>query len=92
MWLIFGLAAIISAVCNLAFFLRKKDSSLFLFLSLSFTALTLCSLYGMDAAWVLRGDWSALEDVTPTMSQICWFLTFGSIILNGIPLLRKENR
>lgn len=89
MWLLFGLAAIAAAGCNLLWAAKGKDSRRFMFISLSFTALTLCATYSADARWVINQDWSALADVTPTMASSLWFCTIVSILLNGVTVFQK---
>ena len=90
MWIILGLSAIVTACLNLYCWNKGKEAKWFRFLSLSLTALTLCANYSHDAQWVIQQDWSALEDVVPTMSQYLWIMTGGSIFLNGISLLPKK--
>lgn len=90
MWIILGIGAIAAAICNVIWSMRKKDAKWFRFMSLSLTALTLCAFYGMDAAWVAGEDWSALMDVTPTMSKAVWVLTIASILINSVSLFEKK--
>lgn len=90
MWLLFGVAAIVTAALNLAWMAQNKETKWFRFASLSLTALTVCVFYSMDAKWVVHEDWSALMDVVPTMSKAVWVLTLGSIVLNGISLFQKK--
>ncbi len=92
MWLVFGTAAVVSAVLNIAWAARGKEPKWFRFVSLSATALTLCAFYDLHAAWVVKEDWSALADVVPTMRGMLWTLTILSIGLNGITLFRKSDR
>lgn len=92
MFLFFGLAALLSAMLNLLFAWSNRESKWFRFLSLSLTALTVCSLYSMNAAWVMKEDWSALIDVVPAVSQIIWFLVLASILLNGITLFKNGGK
>lgn len=54
------------------------------FLSLSFTALTVCALFAMEGQWIYEQDWAAIEDVTPATIKIAWIGTVSSILLNGI--------
>ena len=89
MWLLFGIAAIITALLNLAWTLRKRDPKWFRFISLACTAFTLCAFYTQTKGWALREDWSALMDVVPTLSNILWFLTITSVAVNSISLFQK---
>ena len=92
MWLLLGVAAIVTAICNVIWSARNQEAKWFRFISLSFTALTLCEFYGAGAAWVINEDWSALMDVLPTMSRTLWILTIGSILLNSISLFNKSDK
>lgn len=97
MWVLFGILAIITAICNLICTATGKESRYFMFISLSFTALTLCALYSVDAKWVINEDWSALSDVVPGMAKALWVCTIVSIAINSVSLLRcskdeKEKR
>lgn len=92
MWTVFGAIAILSAVCNLICMVKKKDTALFRFISLSATALTVCALYGLDAKWVAEKDWSAMMDVVPAMSKVMWICVIASIVINGISLFTKRRQ
>ncbi len=91
MWMILGLAAIITAILNLVRYSQNKDAKWFRYTSLSLTALTLCAFYSMDAKWILNEDWVALMDVVPTMSKALWVLTAASVLINGISLFKKND-
>ena len=92
MWMLFGVSAIVFAVWNVMFAVQKKNSEYLRFLSMAFTALTLCAFYHLEAQWVIHHDWSALEDTMPAMSKALWVLTILSILLNGSSLLDKKVR
>lgn len=92
MWIVLGVAAIITAILNLVWSSKNKDAKWFRYISLSLTALTLCAFYSMDAHWVIKEDWSTLMDVVPTMSKALWVLTIGSILINSISLFNKNDR
>lgn len=89
MWLIFGLIAIIAAIMNVIWTSRHREAELFRYISLSFTALTLCAFYSLAKQWVLTSAADQLLDVMPTLSYVLWFLTIASVLLNGICLLIK---
>ena len=91
MWMLFGISAIIMAALNVIWTIRHREAKWFRFISLSFTALTLCAFYSQANHWAVRGDSSALLDVVPTLSKVLWFLTIASIIINGISLLVKTD-
>lgn len=92
MWMILGVAAIVTAICNVSWTVKGKDAKWFQFASLSLTALTLCAFYSMDAQWILNEDWSALMDVTPTASKVLWGLTIISILMNSVSTFQKDSR
>lgn len=89
MWLLFGIAAIFTAALNVIQMLRHRDAKWFRFVSLSFTAFTLCAFLSEANGWVLLEDWSALMDVMPSGSAAMWFLTVASVGINSISLFQK---
>ena len=90
MWLFFGIIAVITAILNIIQAIRHRETKWFRFLSLSFTALTLCAFYTMANHWAAIGDSSALLDVMPTCSKVLWFLTAASILVNGLSLFANN--
>ena len=88
-WIIFGIAAIVTAIANMICLMLHKETKWFRFASLSLTALTLCTFYGLAAQIVLSEDWSGALDVIPTLSKPLWFLTGLSILLNSSSLFQK---
>ena len=92
MWVLFGIVAILTAILNIVWIVRRRETKWFRHVSLSFTALTLCAFYSQASYWAIVGDDSALLDVMPTLSKVLWFLTIASIIINGISLLAKSNQ
>ena len=90
MWLLFGVLAIVTAILNIDFSLKKKDNRWFMFLSLSLTALTVCTFYSDGAQRVIREDWGGLMDIMPTMSTALWVCVIASVLINGYPLLLKK--
>ena len=90
MWPVFGIAAIIAAILNLAFCFSGKETKYFRFASLSLTALTMCAMYSMVNNYVSAEDWSALMDVVPAMTKALWFLLIASILINGVSLFVKR--
>ena len=90
MWFVFGIGAIIAAGFNLIWTVAGKDAKWCRFISLSLTALTLCAFYCQAAVWVLQKDWSALEDVVPSMSVSLLVLALLSIALNSISLFKSK--
>lgn len=89
-WIIFGIAAIVTAIANMICLMLHKETKWFRFASLSLTALTLCAFYGLAGRIVLSEDWSAALDVIPALSRPLWFLTIVSILLNSFSLFIKK--
>lgn len=92
MWIILGVATVISTILNVIYSFKNQDAKWFRFTSLSLTALTLCSFYSMSTKWVLNEDWSALMDVDPFMSKLLWIFTIASILINSISLFKKNTK
>lgn len=90
MWVVLGIGAIVAAILNVVWTIRRMDAKWFRFISLSLTALTVCAEYSMVNAWVLKEDWSALMDVVPGMTGALWVLVMASIIINSISLFLKS--
>ena len=89
-WIVFGIAAIVTAIANIICLILHKETKWFRFASLALTALTLCAFYGLAAKIVLSEDWSGALDVIPTLSKPLWFLTIVSILLNSFSLFIKN--
>ena len=89
MWVICGILAILFAILNLYCMSKNKETKYFRFLSMAFTALTLCFNYAVDASWVVEENWGALIDTTPYMATYMFWCTIVSIVLNGITLVKK---
>lgn len=92
MWVLFGIIAIMTAILNIIWIVLHRETKWFRYISISFTALTLCAFYSQASHWVIIGDASALLDVMPTLSKVLWFLTIASIIINGISLILKSDK
>ncbi len=91
MYLLIGLAAIITAVINLIQAFRHRETKYFRFISMALTALTMCAFYSDAAQLVLIEDWSAMIDILPAVSKVLWFCVGSSIFLNGITLFGKKD-
>ena len=87
MWIILGLVAIVFMVLNIV--IRTQHGWLG-YISLAFTALTVCAFYQNAANFVAQEDFSALMDIVPTMSKILWVCTFISIVINSISLFKRK--
>ena len=90
MTLLFGVIAIIAAILNIIWTIRHRETKWFRFISLSFTALTLCAYYDLANQWVETKAADQLLDVMPTLSKVLWFLTICSIIINSVSLFKKN--
>lgn len=82
-WFLFGVSAIITAVVHVFAVSRQKAGQVWLFASLSFTALTVCALYSDAARRVVNEDWGGLMDIMPTMAGALWVCVIASILMNG---------
>ena len=87
MWILFGGIAVAFTFINLYIYKAGKSYKLAMAIGLSFTALTLCSVYTMVSEWVKLNDWTALLDVVPYMETALWVFTIMSIVLNITPIL-----
>lgn len=90
MWIIFGLAAIITAILNIMNF--KNKAKIFRFLSMSFTSLTVCAFYADGAGRVIEEDWSGLMDTMPTIAKALWLCAGVSIAINSISLIKSYKK
>ena len=87
MWILFGGIAVVFTFINLYIYKAGKSYKLAMAIGLSFTALTLCSVYTMVSEWVKLNDSTALLDVVPYMETALWVFTIMSIVLNITPIL-----
>ncbi|NLW52284.1 MAG: hypothetical protein GXY87_02840 [Tissierellia bacterium] len=92
MWIIFGLAAILSAFAGLYYLSKNKDGIIYSFISISLTALTVTAFYSDGASRVLSKDWSGLMDIMPSMSKALWVLVILSILINSIVYVRQYRK
>lgn len=90
MWILFGVGAIIFAILNIVYTFQNKETKWFRYMSLSLTALTVCSFYSDGASRVLNEDISGLMDIMPTMSTALWICTIASIIIHSISLFKNK--
>ncbi|MCI6277215.1 MAG: hypothetical protein MR639_10840 [Clostridium sp.] len=91
MWLVLGISSIVFAILNVIWAFQNKNAKWFRFLSISFTALTVCSFYADGAVRVAREDWGGLMDIMPTMSKALWVCVILSIAINSISLFKEKN-
>jgi hypothetical protein len=90
MWLVLGLASIITAVLNIFSWTQGKETSYYRFASISLTALTMCAFYSDGAKRVAGESWGTLLDTMPTLSPLLWVCVIVSIVVNGITLFIKK--
>lgn len=88
MWIMFGVIAIVFAILNVLATLKKKKATLYRFISLSSTALTLCAFYADGARRIVSNDLSGLMDTMPTMSGFLWLCTLLAILINSVSLFK----
>lgn len=91
MWLILGVGAMISALLNMIATLKNNNADRYRFLSLSLTALTVCSCYLEAANRVIKEDWGGLMDIMPTMSKALLILVILSIAINSVSIFKRSN-
>lgn len=91
MWLILGVGAIISALLNMIATLKNNNADRYRFLSLSLTALTVCSCYLEAANRVIKEDRGGLMDIMPTMSKALLVLVILSIAINTVSIFKRSN-
>ena len=89
MWVLLGLAAIVTALLNVVASFINKEPKYFRFASLSLTALTMCAFYSDGAKRVIVNDWAGLMDIMPGMSRALWVCVIISILINSVSLLKK---
>ena len=82
--------ALITAILNVIWTLRHSEAKWFRFISMSFTALTLCSFYSLAMQWVLNEQADQLLDVMLTLTKCLWFVTISSLIINSISLFKRD--
>ena len=87
MWILSGGIAVVFTFINLYIYKAGKSYKLAMAIGLSFTALTLCSVYTMVSEWVKLNDWTALLYVVPYIETALWVFTIMSIVLNITPIL-----
>lgn len=92
MWILLGTVAIITAILNAVWTMRNRDGKCFGFISVAFTAFTLCAFYSQAAQWTEMEYWAALMDVMPSMSKALWILTVASVAINSISLFKKIDK
>lgn len=85
-WALFGGLAILAAIMNIVFTIKGRDSRVFMFASLSFTALALYALRICDLEIVKR--WGKDEDLMFT--PILFLPMLASILINSIGLFGKR--
>lgn len=91
MWMVLGLSATVFAALNMIWTIKNKNAKWFRFLSVSLTALTVCSFYADGAMRVVKEDWGGLMDIMPTMSKALWVCVIISILINSISLFKEKN-
>lgn len=78
------LAAVFTAI-NWIFYKSGKAYAPFMGLALACVALAMCGEYHNVALWVSKQDWSAMEDVVPTIERILWISVSSFSVLNIAP-------
>ncbi len=92
MWIIFGVTAIIFTIINWIQFIKGKDNSLSAVIAISLTIYTYLLENLMYLKWIRLKDYSAIEDVLPSMIIIFTILITVSIVLNVTPVYIRHRR
>jgi amino acid permease len=93
-WIAFGVMAYSFGFANLLKALTRKTEfwELYMFISLTGGLMAMLSQYQLVSRWVKTGDWTAIEDVMPFMSDtLIWLVLFG-VLLNVIALIINLSR
>ena len=87
-WMLLGALAFILVIVNIVrcWIGKAKGWEVLMFLSLSSGALALVAEYQMISRWALASDWSAIQDVAPSMGGILLWLALFGIVLNAVVL------
>ena len=87
-WIFFGALAFVLVIVNIVRTMigKSKNWEVLMFLSLSGGVFTLVAEYQMISRWALAGDWSAIQDVAPSMGGILLWLALFGIVLNAVVL------
>lgn len=70
---------------------KNNNADRYRFLSLSLTALTVCSCYLEPANRVIKEDRGGLMDIMPTMSKALLVLVILSIAINAVSIFKRSN-
>ena len=92
MGILLGILAIGLTLLHWYVYAKGRDHRLIMALAISFIALTLMVEYGQIGRWVADNDWSALQDVVPSMQKILWPATIIGLVLNILPAVIKPKR
>lgn len=83
MWILFTAFSLVFTVAHIGHRASKgKGSALLLVLSLLFVIFNLLSICIQIAEWIRYQDWSALEDVVPTMQPILYLYVLCVVLIN----------
>ena len=93
-WVFFGALAFFTAIANLVRNIKGNHNGweFLMFVSLSSGLLAMLSQYHMTGKWASAGDWSAIQDVVPSMGSMLTWIVIAGIFLNSVVvyLNRKE--
>ena len=83
--MIFVILGAVFTAMNWIFFKSGKKYEPFMGLALACIALGMCGEYHSVALWVSEQDWSAMEDVVPSIERILWISVSSFSFLNVLP-------
>ena len=90
MWIWFGFLSVAFAFVNAICVQSKKieRAVIMAFLSIFSAVLVLLDFMNKYRDWVIRKDWSALEDVLPAASSVLSFCVLCCFLINLYPLAK----
>ena len=83
--MIFVILGTVFTIMNWIFYKSGKHYQVFMGLALACISLGMCGEYHSVALWVNQQDWSALEDVVPSIERVLWLSVSSFSFLNVLP-------
>lgn len=92
-WVFFCALAFFTAIANLVRNIKGNHNGweFLMFVSLSSGLLAMLSQYHMTGKWALAGDWSAIQDVVPSMGSMLTWIVIAGIFLNSVVIYLNKN-
>ena len=92
-WVFFGALAFFTVIANLVRNIKGNHNGweFLMFVSLSSGLLAMLSQYHMTGKWASAGDWSAIQDVVPSMGSMVTWIVIAGIFLNSVVVYLNKN-